>query len=40
MQFTTEHKALAETVTRFVEKELNPFVPQWEADEQLSLIHI
>ena len=34
MKFTTEHKALSETVTRFVEKELNPFVPKWEADEQ------
>ena len=34
MKFTTEHKALAETVTRFVQKELNPFVPKWEADEQ------
>jgi citronellyl-CoA dehydrogenase len=34
MKFTSEHKALAETVTRFVEKELNPFVPKWEADEQ------
>ena len=34
MNFTTEHKALSETVKRFVEKELNPYVPQWEADEQ------
>ena len=34
MIFTTEHKALSETVSRFVEKELNPFVPKWEADEQ------
>ncbi len=34
MHFTTEHQALSDTVTRFVEKELNPFVPQWEADEQ------
>ena len=34
MKFTTEHQALSDTVTRFVEKELNPFVPQWEADEQ------
>ena len=33
MKFTAEHRALADTVTRFVEKELNPFVPQWEADE-------
>ena len=34
MKFTTEHKALSETVSRFVAKELNPFVPKWEADEQ------
>jgi citronellyl-CoA dehydrogenase len=34
MKFTTEHQALSDTVTRFVEKELNPFVPQWEAAEQ------
>jgi citronellyl-CoA dehydrogenase len=34
MKFTTEHKALSETVTRFVQNELNPFVPKWEADEQ------
>ena len=33
MKFTAEHRALSETVTRFVEKELNPFVPKWEADE-------
>lgn len=34
MNFTPEHRALAETVTRFVRKELNPHVPKWEADEQ------
>ena len=34
MNFTTEHRALSDTVKRFVEKELNPFVPKWEADEQ------
>jgi citronellyl-CoA dehydrogenase len=33
MHFTPEHRALADTVTRFVEKELDPYVPQWEADE-------
>jgi citronellyl-CoA dehydrogenase len=33
MKFTAEHKQLAETVRRFVEKELNPNVPAWEADE-------
>src|SRR5471030_2278330 len=33
MKFTDEHRALAETVTRFVERELNQHVPKWEADE-------
>jgi citronellyl-CoA dehydrogenase len=31
MQFTPEHKLLAETVKRFCDKELNPHVPAWEA---------
>jgi citronellyl-CoA dehydrogenase len=34
MEFTAEHRALDDTVTRFVEKELNPYVPEWEAAEQ------
>ncbi|NVO07103.1 MAG: acyl-CoA dehydrogenase family protein, partial [Rhodoferax sp.] len=34
MQFTTEHKQLAETVTRFVQKEINPHVAQWEREQQ------
>ncbi len=33
MQLTAEHRALADTVTKFVEKELNPHVPAWEAAE-------
>jgi len=33
MQFTAEHRQLADTVKRFVEKELNPHVPAWEAAE-------
>ena len=33
MNFTVEHRQLAETVKRFVEKELNPHVPAWEAAE-------
>jgi citronellyl-CoA dehydrogenase len=33
MNFTAEHRQLAETVRRFVEKELNPHVPAWEAAE-------
>lgn len=31
MHFTAEHKALDETVTRFIEREVNPHVPEWEA---------
>jgi citronellyl-CoA dehydrogenase len=34
MNFTAEHRALADTVTKFVEKEINPFVPEWEAAEE------
>lgn len=34
MQFTTEHRQLADTVSRFVREELNPHVAAWEAAEQ------
>jgi citronellyl-CoA dehydrogenase len=34
MQFTTEHKQLAETVERFVAEELNPHIADWEAAEE------
>ena len=34
MKFTTEHTALADTVKKFIDKEVNPFVPTWEAAEQ------
>ena len=33
MQFTPEHLALAETVKRFVDNEINPHVDEWEAAE-------
>ena len=33
MNFTPEHRALADTVSRFVAKEINPFVAKWEAAE-------
>ena len=33
MRFTPEHKQLFETVKRFVEKEINPHVAEWEAAE-------
>jgi len=31
MKFTAEHDALRRTARQFVEKELNPFIPEWEA---------
>lgn len=31
MQFTPEHRALSDTVVRFIEQEVNPHVPEWEA---------
>jgi citronellyl-CoA dehydrogenase len=34
MQLTAEHRALDETVTRFIEREVNPHVPEWERAEQ------
>ena len=33
MNFTPEHRALADTVSRFVANEINPFVAEWEAAE-------
>ncbi len=34
MQFTTEHRQLADTVSRFVREQLNPHVAKWEEAEQ------
>jgi citronellyl-CoA dehydrogenase len=34
MQFTAEHRQLDETVTRFIEKEVNPHVPEWEKAQE------
>ena len=34
MQFTAEHRQLADTVLRFVREQLNPHVAEWEAAEQ------
>ena len=36
MQLTTEHKQIAETVTRFVKEEINPHVDEWEKAEQFD----
>ncbi len=34
MKFTPEHRALEDTVVKFCDKEINPFVPEWEAQGQ------
>ena len=34
MQFTAEHRQLADTVNRFVREQLNPHVAEWEAAQQ------
>jgi citronellyl-CoA dehydrogenase len=34
MQFTTEHRQLADTVSRFVREEINPHVTTWETAEE------
>ena len=34
MIFTPEHRQIEDTVTRFVEREINPHVPAWEAAEE------
>jgi citronellyl-CoA dehydrogenase len=34
MKFTSEHRQLADTVEKFIEKEVNPHVPAWEKAEQ------
>jgi citronellyl-CoA dehydrogenase len=31
MKFTAEHEALRRTARQFVENELNPNIPEWEA---------
>ena len=33
MKFTPEHRAISDTISKFVAKEINPFVPEWEAAE-------
>jgi citronellyl-CoA dehydrogenase len=34
MKLTPEHRQIADTVKRFVHKEINPFVPEWEAAQE------
>ncbi|RYZ99035.1 MAG: acyl-CoA dehydrogenase family protein, partial [Moraxellaceae bacterium] len=37
MKFSTEHEALRRSARQFVEKELNPFIPAWEADGRFPI---
>jgi len=34
MKFTPEHTQIADTVRKFVAKEINPYIAQWEKDQQ------
>jgi citronellyl-CoA dehydrogenase len=34
MKFTPEHRQLEDTVVKFVEKEINPYVPEWEKAQE------
>jgi citronellyl-CoA dehydrogenase len=34
MKFTPEHRQIEDTVIKFVDKEINPYVAEWEAKEQ------
>ncbi|MFA6262751.1 MAG: acyl-CoA dehydrogenase family protein, partial [Bacteroidia bacterium] len=34
MKFTPEHRQIEDTVVKFIEKEVNPYVPAWEAAEE------
>ena len=34
MKFTAEHRQLEDTVLKFCDKEINPFVAEWEAQGQ------
>ncbi|MES1924698.1 acyl-CoA dehydrogenase family protein [Salinisphaera sp. T31B1] len=34
MQFTAEHRAIADTVARLVDEQINPYVDAWEAERQ------
>ncbi len=37
MKFSPEHEQIADTVRRFVAKEINPFVAEWEAAQQFPI---
>ena len=34
MKLTTEHRQISDTVIKFCQKELNPYIPEWEAAQQ------
>ena len=40
MKFTPEHEQIADTVRKFVVKEINPFLPEWEAAGQFPAHHV
>lgn len=40
MKFTPEHEQIADTVRKFVAKEINPFLPEWEAAGQFPAHHV
>jgi len=37
MKLTPEHEQICDTVRKFVAKEINPFVPEWEAAQQFPI---
>ena len=37
MKFTNEHEALRRTARQFVQNELNPHIPEWEAEGQFPI---
>ncbi|MDR9778261.1 acyl-CoA dehydrogenase family protein, partial [Rhizobium hidalgonense] len=37
MKFTAEHEALRQTTRQFVENELNPHIPKWEAEGRFPI---
>ena len=34
MKFTPEHEQIADTVRKFVTKEINPYIAEWEAAQE------
>ena len=38
MQFTPEHEQIADTVRKFVAKEINPFVAEWQLNFKIEFL--